>query len=291
MDALALIRLRTLMDVSEGSCDTSIGIIDGPVDLNHPSFSSSKIRTAKESEYVECQRANSISCMHGTFVTGMLASERGSGAPAICPQCEIILRPIFNEKDGETNNHLPSSTPQELANAILDLVDAGAKIINLSLALSFSSVAKISELNEAYEYAFRKHVIIVAATGNQGNIGFFPVIDHPWVVPVVSCDMKGRLDPISNIGPSIAKRGLMAPGVNITSTAPGGGYRKLSGTSFAAPFVTGTLALLLSLFKGATSAQLVRSIRQDTRPRTISPPLCDGQKSKELLDRSILAML
>jgi subtilisin family serine protease len=131
-------------------------------------------------------------------------------------------------------------------------------------------------LNEAYDYAFRKRVIIVAAAGNQGNIGFLPLIDHPWIIPVVSCDMQGRLDPISNVGPSIAKRGLMAPGVNITSTIPGGGYKQLTGTSFAAPFVTGTLALLLSIFKGAAPTQLVRSIRQQMRRRTIFPPLCDG---------------
>jgi subtilisin family serine protease len=285
MNALALIRLQTLMDISKGSNDISIGIIDGPVDLDHPSFSNSNIRTAKESEYIECKRANSISRMHGTFVTGMLASERGSTAPAICPDCEIILRPIFNDGHGETDNsnQFPSSTPQELADAVVEVVDAGARIINLSLGLSASSIVKFSELHEAYDYAFRKGVIIVAAAGNQGNIGFFPVIDHPWIIPVVSCDMQGRLDPISNVGPSIAKRGLMAPGVNITSTVPGGGYRQLSGTSFAAPFVTGTIVLLKSIFKGATPPQLVRCIRQEMRRRTIFPPLCDAQEAKELL--------
>jgi len=219
----------------------------------------------------------------------MLASERGLGAPAICPNCEIILRPIFDDNHGETDkiNHFPSSTPRELASAIVEIVDTGARIINLSLGLSTSSISRFSELQEAYDYAFRKRVIIVAAAGNQGNIGFFPVIDHQWIIPVVSCDLQGRFDPISNIGPSIARRGLMAPGVNITSTVPGGGYRQLSGTSFAAPFVTGTIALLASIFKGATPAQLVGSIRQQIRRQKIFPPLCDAEKSKELLQYMI----
>lgn len=286
MDALALIKIQRLMDVSKGAQDILIGIIDGPVDLGHPSFSKSKIRTTKESEYVGCKRADSTSCMHGTFVTGMLASERGSALPAICPNCEIVLRPVFRDSYGRGTNskyHIPSTTPQELADAIVEIVDSGANIINLSLGLSSSSIVKFSRLNEAYEYAFKKDVIIVAASGNQGTVGFFPVIDHPWIIPVVSCDLDGRLDPISNTGPSIARRGVMAPGVNITSTIPGGGYRQLSGTSFAAPFVTGTIVLLLSVFRQATSAQLVRAIRQETRRRTILPPLLDAQRSKEFL--------
>ena len=276
------------MDISKGSHDISIGVIDGPVDLDHPSLSNSKIRTAKESEYIKCKRADSISCMHGTFVTGILASGRGSGAPAICPDSEIILRPIFNDNHRKTDGNIlfPSTNPQELANGIVEVVDAGANIINLSLGLSTSPISKFSELQEAYDYAFKKRVIIVAAAGNQGNIGFFPVIDHHWIIPVVSCDMHGRFDPISNIGPSIARRGLMAPGVNITSTVPGGGYEQLSGTSFAAPFVTGTVVLLLSILRKVTPAQLVGSVRQQsTRRRTIIPPLCNAQKSMELLQK------
>jgi len=291
MDILELIRLRPLMNMSKGSRDVSIGIIDGPVDLDHPSLSNSKIRTVKQSEYIKCKGAGSTSCIHGTFVTGILASERGSAAPAICPDCKIILRPIFNDSRDETSDGIryPSSTPRELAHAIVEIVDAGARIINLSLGLSSSSITKFSELNEAYDYAFKRKVIIIAAAGNQGNIGFFPVIDHPWIIPVVSCDMQGRCDPLSNIGPSIANRGLMAPGINIRSTVPGGGYGLLSGTSFAAPFVTGTVVLLLSIFKGATPAQLVRSVRQQMRRRTIFPPLCNAQKSKELLQHLELA--
>lgn len=273
------------MDISKGSEDISVGIIDGPVDLNHPSLRNSKIRTTKKSDYVQCKQAESTSCIHGTFVTGMLASERGSAAPAICPGCEILLRPIFNDNHTKTgsSSKFPNSTPQELAEAIVEIVDAGARIINLSLGLSTSCLAKFTELNEAYDYAFRKHVIMIAAAGNQGNIGYFPIIDHPWIIPVVSCDLQGKFDPVSNIGPSIAKRGLMAPGVNITSTVPGGGYKQLSGTSFAAPFVTGTVVLLLSIFKGANPAQLVGSVRQRLRRRSIFPPLCDAQLSKELL--------
>ena len=47
----------------------SIGVIDGPVDLNHEVFAGSKIRTTKNSEVTACRNADNIACMHGTFVT------------------------------------------------------------------------------------------------------------------------------------------------------------------------------------------------------------------------------
>lgn len=272
------------MNMSRGDYGISVGIIDGPVDLCHSAFNNSRIRMAAKSESTKCRDADSMSCIHGTFVTGILASKKGSAAPAICPNCEIILRPIFYDTHGKGGSYqFPRSTPQELATAIIQVIDAGATIINLSLGLSYSNITNYPQLNEAYDYAFKKGVIIVAASGNQDEIGFFPIIDHQWIIPVVSCNMRGKLDPKSNTGPSIASRGLMAPGENITSTAPGGGYRRMSGTSFAAPFVTGTIVLLSSLFKHATPAQLVRSIRYQMKIRTIIPPLCDAQKSIDLL--------
>lgn len=75
----------------------------------------------------------------------------------------------------------------------------------------------------------------------------------------------------------------MAPGVNITSAIPGGGYKRLSGTSFATPFVTGTVALLSSIFKRVSAPQLVRSVRLEIWRRGIFPPLCDAQNSQVLL--------
>jgi hypothetical protein len=73
---------------------------------------------------------------------------------------------------------------------------------------------------------------IVVAAGNQGNIGNISLINHEWPIPVAACDANGKLDPMSNFGPSIGKRGLMAPGVNIRSAYPGGQYTHMSGTIF-----------------------------------------------------------
>lgn len=280
MDPLTQTRLQSLMNVSTGNPDLVIGVIDGPVDLSHPAFQSSNIKTVRDSQLNACKNANSIACSHGTFVAGILCAKRGLSAPAICPDCQIILYPVFSEDDTNNtsnNNNItfPNSTPEELSNAIVETVDAGARIINLSLGLSTSSLTIYNELQEAYDYALKKGVIVVVAAGNQGNIGNVSLINHQWLIPVAACDEEGRLDPISNFGPSIGNRGLMAPGINITSTYPGGQYTHMSGTSFAAPFVTESIALLWSIIPNATPAAIIHSITTVTsyRRRSVTPPL------------------
>src|SRR5215204_853043 len=145
-DPLSQTRLHPLMGISSGSPHVSIGLIDGPIDFSHPALQGSKIRTVKASQFSECKNAGSIACVHGTFTAGILCAKRGLSAPAICPDCEIILNPIFregindNNKINNDNILLPGATSEELANAIIETIDAGAKIINLSLGLSTSSL-------------------------------------------------------------------------------------------------------------------------------------------------------
>lgn len=292
-DPLSQTRLDSLMDISSGSPHISIGLIDGPVDFSHPAFHGSKIRTVRDAQFNECKNAGSIACAHGTFTAGILCAKRGLSAPAICPNCEIILNPIFGQDLNNSNKigkdviSLPSATPGELSNAIIETIDAGAKIINLSLGLSAPSLTYYDNLQEVYDYALRRGVIIVVAAGNQGNIGNISLINHEWLIPVAACDTNGKLDPMSNIGPSIGKRGLMAPGVNIRSTYPGGRYTHMSGTSFAAPFVTGAIALLWSIFGNATAERIIcsviRAASNQRRRASIIPPLFNADEAFKLL--------
>jgi subtilisin family serine protease len=202
MDPLTQTGLQSLINVSTGNPDVIIGVIDGPVDLSHPAFQISNIKTVGDLQLNACKNANSIACLHGTFVAGILCAKRGLSAPAICPDCQIILYPIFSEDDtnNTSNNNItfPNATSEELSNAIVETIDAGARIINLSLGLSTSSLTIYNELQEAYDYALKKGVIIVVAAGNQGNIGNVSLINHRWLIPVAACDEEGRLDPISN---------------------------------------------------------------------------------------------
>lgn len=287
MDSLEQVRLHSLMKVSKGRPEIVIGVIDGPVDFDHPSFKGARLKATKESELAACKTANSVACTHGTFVVGMLSGKRDSLAPAICPETTIILRPIFNECSHRTHREvaLPNSTPRELSEAIIETVDSGARIINLSLALSVSSLTVYQELEEAYNYARQKGVIIVAAAGNQGSIGHAALLNNKWIIPVAACDENGKLSSMSNFGPSIGHRGLMAPGIKITSTFPGGKYTEQSGTSFAAPFVTGAIALLWSIFPKATIGQIIQAVVRSSlsHSRTLIPTLLNAEAAATVL--------
>jgi subtilisin family serine protease len=293
MDPLVQTRLRSLMDISSGDPNLTIGIIDGPVDLTHPAFQASKIKTVRESQVKACNNASSIACSHGTFIAGILFASRQYPASAICPDCEFILNPIFKENADDSINKdifFPSATAEELSTAIVETVDAGAKIINLSLGLSASSLTTYDTLQQAYDYSLKKGVILVVAAGNQGCIGNVSLINHQWVIPVAACNENGGLDFTSNYGPSIGNRGVMAPGANIRSTSPGGRYTTMSGTSFAAAFVTATLALLWSVFPTTSAAQLIYCLRVGSSKghhRSITPSLLNVETTYHLLETLI----
>ena len=177
------------------------------------------------------------------------------------------------------NGQMPNATPRELAAAIVDCVGAGAQVVNLSLALAQPSARGERELDEALDHAMGRGVIIVAAAGNQGTVGSTAITRHPWVIPVVACDLRGRPTSNSNLGRFIGRRGLSAPGEGITSLGASGEPVRSGGTSVSAPFVTGAIALLWSEFPAATATQLKLAISQLSAPRraTVVPPLLNAE--------------
>jgi subtilisin family serine protease len=128
-------------------------------------------------------------------------------------------------------------------------------------------------------------VIPVAAAGNQGMLGSTAITRHPWVLPVVACDRQGRPMNQSNLGSSLGKRGLMAPGEDITSLGVNGNPMTFGGTSAATPFVTGTIALLWSEFPAATAAEVRYAVTHAAAPRrpTVVPPLLNAWGAYHLM--------
>src|SRR5205823_14404998 len=123
--------------------------------------------------------------------------------------------------------------------------------------------------------------IVIVAAGNQGSVGSTPITRHPWVIPVAACDLRGTVLDMSNLGNSIGRHGICAPGKNITSLGTDGKAFTSGGTSAAAPFVTAALALLWSEFPGASATtvklDMVRSDR--SRRARIVPPLLDVESA------------
>lgn len=283
MDPLDLVKLPALMARTEGSPAVRIGLIDGPIVTQHSDLTDAQLREIPGNSSASCAQASSAACRHGTFIAGILSARRSSAAPAICPRCTLLIRPIFTETTSG-RDQMSSATPSELATAITECIEAGARVINLSLALARPSIRGEQALEEALNWAVKRGVIVVAAAGNQGALGSSAITRHPWVLPVVACDLKGRPMKESNLGGSIGRRGLMAPGDGVTSLGAEGQSLTLSGTSVAAPFVTGAVALLWSEFPAATAAQVKRTITEAaTRRASVVPPLLDASAADRTL--------
>jgi len=180
---------------------------------------------------------------------------------------------------------MPSATPPELADAILDAISAGARIINLSLSVANSSTRSEKQLEAALNYAAARGVIISAAAGNRGEVGASVLSRHPWVISVAGCDPAGVPTSQSNLGGSIGRYGLLAPAHNITSLGPTGSPETFGGTSAATPFVSGTVALLWSEFPVATASTIKLAVTAAGRHSrtTIIPPLLDAEAAHQAL--------
>ena len=286
MSSVDLVSLTALIDRTSGVPDVIVGLIDGPVALNHPELASQHIREVQRNGGVACTQPNSFACLHGTFVAGILSAKRGSKAPAICPDCTLLVRPIFAETKA-AQGAMPSALPEELAQAILDCIDGGARVLNVSAAIFRPDSKSERVLEAALDHAARRGVIVIAAAGNQGTLGSTAITRHPWVIPVVAYDAQGRPTRQSNMGGSIGRRGLGAPGVAVTSLSAAGKTLTLGGTSAAAPFVTGAIALLWSEFPAASTAAMKRAITQShtSRRTTVIPPLLDAWAAYQTLRR------
>lgn len=284
MRPLELCHLTPLMELTAGRAEVLVALVDGPVALDHPDLGDARVREIPGRLRGSCARAESAACLHGTFVAGVLAARRGSGAPALCPGCTLLVRPVFAEQGQEG----PSALPEELAAAVADCVEAGAHVINLSLGLVQPSARGREALDEALNHAARRGAVVVAAAGNQGTVGGSAVAQHPWVVPVVACDARGRPSGASNLGESAGRRGLMAPGEEVSSLGAAGGVVTSGGTSVAAPFVAGAVALLLSALPRVTAAEVRAALLRGAGARRASvvPPLLDAWAAYQSLQRT-----
>jgi subtilisin family serine protease len=288
MNPLDLVQLTALMERTSGSPDMIIGLIDGPVVMNHPDLAEGKIVEISGKLSGTCTQVSSAACLHGTFVAGVLCAKRNSVAPAICPNCTLLVRPIFAETASENGQTL-SATPIELAAAIHECIEAGARVINLSSALAGPASSGQRELVEALDYALRRGVLVIVAAGNQGTLGSSVITGYPWVIPVVAYNLRGRPMDQSNLGHSIGRRGLGAPGDAITSLGAQGSPLTFGGTSAATPFVTGAIALLWSTFPSATAAEVKGAVIHASAPRrlTVVPPLLDAWGAYNIIKASV----
>lgn len=163
---------------------------------------------------------------HGTHTAGLVA--------LIAPEADIVVYRVL-DADGVGD-------PYVIAEAIDDAVAAGVDVINMSFGMEEKTKSKV--VRNAFKRAARADVVIVAAAGNDGEKSSqYPAEDSDVIGVGAMGEGNERLASFSNHG-NVAL--VAAPGENIISAAPGGGFASWSGTSMATPIVTGQVALVQS---------------------------------------------
>lgn len=268
--ARELVQLSALMDITEGDAEVVVAIIDGPVlpHANLPDQFKAKLST------IQCPR--SAAADHGTFIAGILAARRDGILGGICPACTFLVRPLMQRSSSSADH--PRRDIEELATLVIESVEAGASVINLSLATSDVYVGKRHALEQALNLAAARDCVIVAAAGNTATVTGSTITRHPAVLPVVGYDAFGAPLRENTIGRSIGSRGLGAPGAGVIGLAGRSDYAVGRGSSVAAPFVTGAFALLKALFPAAPGAliKIAMLAASHHRRTSIIPPLMNA---------------
>ena len=197
---------------------------------------------------------------HGTHVAGIIGAVRQGTAGSEGLATEVRLMSVRVVPDGDERD-------KDVANGIRYAVDNGAQIINMSFGKGFSPDKRA--VDEAVKYAESKGVLLVHAAGNDGeDLATSPSFPNAtyldggraknWIEVGASSWEGGDQLAASFSNYGRAQVDLFAPGVDILSTVPGGGYERNSGTSMAAPMVSGVAALLMSYFPQLTAADVKR---------------------------------
>ncbi|MFB6811475.1 S8 family serine peptidase [Streptomyces sp. NPDC056387] len=283
MEPLPLVRLAELMRRTAGNPNIAVGLIDGPVVSTHPGLRDTRIEETPGGHTASCVRPGHPACVHGTFIAGILAARRDTAAPAICPECTLCVHAVF--ADHAIHGRTTAATPEHLANGMLACMAAGARVINISAALYDPRPDHERRLVDALDLAVRRGVIVVVAAGNDRAIGSTALTGHSWVIPVTAYNQAGRPMGQSNLGRSIGHRGLGGPGDRVTSLGPDGGLLAQSGTSAAAPFVTGAIALLWSLFPDAPATEVKLAVTASGQRRALVPPLLNAAAALQSMSR------
>ncbi|OGV83768.1 MAG: hypothetical protein A2340_11155 [Lentisphaerae bacterium RIFOXYB12_FULL_60_10] len=190
--------------------------------------------------------ADGQSSLHATAVASLLAGLPGDGVTGVAPACNVLSVRVL-DADGSGNAFT-------VAKGIVAAVDAGARILNLSLG----GYGDAYIMRQAIQYATERGVIVVAAAGNDGLGELAYPARYEQVVAVGAVDAAGQRLLVSNGGAGID---VMAPGVGIQAAGEGTNRVSFSGTSAAVPLVSGALAALLSQ-DAAGPADVARLLRQ-----------------------------
>jgi hypothetical protein len=225
-----------------GDPEICIALLDGPVDLTHPSLRGANLKQIATLARPAMDKG--IACRHGTHVASILFGQQVSDVRGIAPCCRGVSIPIFGT---HADGGLRPCSQLDLVRAISMAVQQGAQVINIS-AGQFAPSGTASPLLESVVRQCARHdVLLVAAAGNDGCECLHIPAALKTVLAVGAMSAGGEPLAFSNWGERYQVQGILAPGAAIEGARAGGGTMRGSGTSCATAVVSGVAALLLSL--------------------------------------------
>ena len=221
---------------------------------------------------------------HGSHVAGIIGAVRGNGIgiDGIAPAVKFMM--IRTVPNGDERD-------KDVANAIRYAADHGAQIISMSFGKPYSPYK--AAVDDAVKYADAKGILMVHAAGNDGadlaNGKNFPTATYAaggnptnWI-EVGASSWKGGdslAATFSNYGQQQVD--VFAPGVDILSTIPGNQYERDSGTSMAAPVVSGLAALLMDFYPTLSAADIKKIIMSSVTNASPQMVIKPGSKTERV---------
>jgi membrane-anchored mycosin MYCP len=262
--AQELLKPQRAWPFSTGS-GVTVAVVDSGVDADHPQLHrTGKVLPGRDFYLVGSLPGNFDCVSHGTGVASIIAADQatGVGFQGVAPGARIL--PVrVSEREAGQNGQAELIDPQILAKGIRYAVDQGARVINLSM----SGDQDQAPVRAAVAYAVAKDVVVVAAVGNRqsdvpGVLPSYPA-QYPGVLGVGAIDSSGARLSASQFGPYVD---LVAPGGSVLAAARRTGHAYSDGTSFAAPFVAGSAALVRAAYPKLTAAQVVQRLKATATP-------------------------
>lgn len=255
------INLQAGWTITKGSSNVKIAIVDDGIEAAHPMF---KGRIVEAYNVFTQDNKLSIGVGHGTHTAGLAAGSAdylSDGVTGIAPNCMLMPIQVFD------NGQCSLSA---LVAGVMYAVHHDADVINLSIGPSFKGLNLLppEQQNQIARSQFKnveklwarvcmlaakKKCILVFAAGNDDILSSVPPENrNASSIVVTAVDRNLYPTDFTNYGPC---SDISAPGKDIYSSFPRGGFQSCDGTSMAAPIVTGTIALMKSLKKDLTVTQ------------------------------------
>jgi subtilisin family serine protease len=240
-----------------------VAVIDTGVDYTHPDLQG-RIDVEDGFNFVNNTTNVKDDNGHGTHLAGIIAasSNNGIGISGITGSLDVKIVPV------KVLNSQGVGDSDIIAQGIKYAADKGVQVINLSLG----GMEKSTEINAAIDYAVSKNIAIIAASGNDGtDCASYTPANNPKVITVSAIGQNDKIAYFSNYGNNVS---VSAPGVNILSTYLNGKYAYMSGTSMAAPIVTGVVAMIKAQNPDLTPTEISTILKNSSTDL--------GQKGKDV---------